>query len=302
MTDTTTTAPTLGPTPTPEQLVDLAAGAIVVPEGWAMRETTIAELDNVLPGSGLPFVFHRPTLGTLKRLGNLGGDAKLQKKPAVYVSNYLAAALKELGGDNMGAVSRSAKGAALIAGLPLGDVLTLMISWTRARNRRGVPLTHSGCSACGHGFEEVRLDLGGIQVRALPEGATLDQARAAVGLYTGFEWKDREHSAVLLQPPLWGATYHGLHGNAWGNDLAIQAATLQASIIATDTLPRLGRLPVEAVDELLDEDMEQIGDGLDQIIPTPDLVYVVECPACGAPNMGRLPWRNLGFFGGLASA
>ena len=263
--------------------------------------TSLGELGQILPCSRKAYSFHRPNMGTMKRLGQLQADRKLQARPGQFVALYLAAALSELGGEDMGPVKRSPKLAEKIQALPAGDVLTLLIAWThRQHSRKGVELGGGGCGACGALWESLRVNLADLTVHHLGEDA--DPPMARVGLWEGFPVHGKEVQTVILQAPTWGGSLGRLAEKAWGNPTAIRASTLQGSIAACDAFPRLGRLGSESLDELMPDDLELLDEALGKITPTIDLSLEVECPACGVENVTALDWKSLGFSGGPARA
>lgn len=267
-----------------------------------LERTTLLELGDVLPSSRQPYRFHRPNMGVLRRLGQLQADAKLKRRPGQFVCNYLAAALAELNGVDFGkGGERTAAQAQAVAELPAGDVLTLLVAWTHAQHaRKGVQLGGAGCGACGAPWESVRVQLGELEVLAVPEDYKGPPV-ARVGLWEGFQLHGREVRAVLVQAPTWGETLGGLSVEGWANPVAIRAATVQGAIRAADSFPKLGRLGSEALDELMPEDLELLDDALGRITASVSLALVVPCPACGAENQTALDWKNLGFSGGPAS-
>ena len=267
-----------------------------------LETTTLAELDGVLPSSRLAYAFHRPDMGTMRRLGQLQADKGLTRRPGQMVAYHLAAALSELGGETMGPVARDSKGAARVSALPVGDVLTLLVAWThRQHTRKGVALGGAGCGACGAEWESIRVQLGELEVSAVPEGYA-GTPTARVGLWEGFTVHGKDVLAVLVQPPTWGESLGGLSAEGWKNPTAIRAATIQGAIRACDAFPRLGRLGVEALDTLMPDDLELLDQALERITASVSLELSITCPACGAENATALDWKNLGFSGGPARA
>lgn len=277
---------------------ETAPGQIVA--GVTLARTTLAELGQVLPASRLPYRFHRPNMGTLKRLGQIGADQGLKKKPGFYVAAYLAACLAELGGEDFGPVERDDRRAQRVAQLPAGDVLTLLVAWQHAQHeRQGVAFGGAGCGACGATWANVRANLGALEVQAVPEDHK-GPASARVGLYEGFRVHGKDARAVLLQAPTWGESFGALSREGWANPTAIRAATIQGAIRGVDVMPRLGRLGIEAVDELMPDDLALLDEALGRITASVNLEIEIECPECGAANQTAMDWKNLGFLNGPA--
>jgi hypothetical protein len=265
-----------------------------------LERVTLADLGDTLPASRKRYRFHKPNLGTLKRLGQLQGDNELNKKPGLFVVTYLAAALAELGGEDFGGVERDAARAQKVAQLPAGDVLTLLVAWTHAQHvKNGVAFPGAGCGACGAEWKAVRVNLGGLEVLSIPadhEGP----AGARVGLWEGFTVHGREARAVLIQAPTWGESLGSLSREAWRNPSAIRAATIQGAIRACDAFPKLGRLGAESLDEFMPADLELLDEALGEITASVSLEIGIQCPDCGADNRTAMDWKNLGFSGGPA--
>lgn len=285
-------------TAAPSGLPDTNPGQIVA--NVELERVTLAELGDVLPASRKAYRFHRPNMGTLKRLGQIQGDGDLQKKPGLFVATYLAAALAELGGEDFGPVERDATRAQKVAQLPAGDVLTLLVAWTHAQHaRNGVAFPGAGCGACGAEWKAVRVNLGGLEVLAVP-AAHQGPAVARVGLWEGFRVHGKDAQVVLVQAPTWGESLGALSREAWKNPSAIRAATIQGAIRACDVFPKLGRLGAEALDELMPSDLELLDEALGKITASVSLEIGIECPECGAENRTAMDWKNLGFSGGPA--
>jgi len=235
----------------------------------------------------------------MRRLGQLHADKGLARRPGHFVTVYLAAALAQLGDEDMGGVERDAKRAELVGRLPAGDVLTLLVAWTHAQHaRKGINFGAGGCGACGADWPTIRVDLGELEVLALPEGTVAPVAR--VGLWTGFTLHGKDVRAVLVAPPTWGESLGGISREGWENPTAMRAATLQGAIRACDAFPKLGRLGIEALDELMPEDVEIIDQALGRITASVSLEVTITCPKCQADNVAALDWKNLGFSGGPA--
>lgn len=271
-----------------------AAGEIVTET--TLQPTTLAELGAVLPHTRQAFRFHPPTMGTMKRLGALDADGKLQKHPGRFLAYFLGGALSELGGKDCGAPGVAEAGATAVLALPVGDVFALMLAWKRTTTPKGADLGSGECGKCGAPFGSMVLDLGEVQVLALPEGAEPPAAR--IGLYEGFAFPAGQVvRTILVKPPTWGESFAALPAAAWRNPAALSMATIQAAITAVDTC-RAPRIPMEALDELYQADAELISEALERISPTPDLVLELDCPACGFTNQHRIDWKDVGFFGG----
>jgi len=297
ITETTTTAgaaASSSPPPFPET----APGEIVT--DLVLERVSLDELGGVLPASRKAYTFHRPNMGTMKRLGQLQADPELKRRPGLWVTFYLAAALQELDGQDMGPPVRDPKGANLVGQLPAGDVLTLLVAWTHAQHaRQGVELGGAGCGACGASWASVRVNLGELEVLAVPAGYP-GRPVARVGLWEGFALHGKEARALLVEPPTWAESLGALSKEAWENPAAMRAATVQGAIKAADVMPRLGRLGAEALDELMPDDLDLIDQALGRITASVVLELVVPCPECTAENVTVLPWKNLGFSGGPA--
>lgn len=258
--------------------------------------TTLGELGGILPHTRQPFRFHPPTMGTMKRLGALDADGKLRKYPGRYLAYFLGGALAELGGKDCGAPGVTDTGATLVLALPTGDVFALMLAWKRSTTPKGADLGAGECGKCGAPFGSMVLDLGEVQVLALPEGAEPPAAR--VGLQEGFAFPAGQVvRTVVVKPPTWGESFAALPAVAWGNPAALTLATIQAAIAAVDTC-RAPRVPAEALDELHQVDADLISEALERISPTPDLVLELDCPSCHHTNQHRIDWKDVGFFGG----
>lgn len=288
----TTTDPTAPSSP------DTAPGEIVT--DLELETTTLDELAQVLPGSRKSYRFHRPTMGTLKLLGQLQADAELKRRPGMFVAHYLSMVLAELGGEDFGPVARDAGRAVKVGQLPTGDVLTLLVAWTRAQHPRGVELGGAGCGVCGASWASVKVDLGELEVLAVP-AAYEGRPCARVGLYDGFPLPGGKLArVVLLEAPNWAESIGQVSREGWENPAAMRAATVQGAIRSTDAMPKVGRLGAEALDELMPDDLGLIDQALGRITASVNLALTVPCPACSAENMTSIPWQNLGFSGGPA--
>lgn len=302
--------PSVEPTPTAAgaAIPKAEPGQIVLPEGFQLVETTLDECVE-LPGCGLSYSFHRANTGTLRLLGRLKSDKRLQRKPGLYVATYLAACLAELGGESMGPVAANTKGTQRIMELVHGDVLFLLMAWTHSRHkRRGVPLGVGGCGVCGSEWGQVRVVIGDLKVMAYPrgpEGQVLPPPRARVGLWEGFpltvgSTAMGEVTTVVVEAPKWGPTFGSMAKEAWDNVEAIRAVTAQGSIRAMDANPKLGMIPQATMDLVMEDDLDLVDEAVGQITPSPFMAVEIDCPTCKAPNTAVLDWRNLGFFGGRA--
>jgi len=291
------------PTAEPELQVEpstlTAPGEIVT--AVELVTMTLDELGDRLPASGKLYKFHPPNMGTMRRLGQLQADKALQRRPGHFVTVYLAAALAELDGDDMGPVERDPKRSHKVGSLPAGDVLTLLVAWTNCQHRKGIKLGGAGCGACGSTWDTIRVKLGELEVMTLAKGQVAEAAVARVGLWDGFKLHGRDVQTVILAAPTWGETMGSLSREGWANPVAIRASTIQGALRSCDAFPALGRIGIEALDELMPEDLELMDEALGRITPSVSLELSVVCPDCGATNEAGLDWKNLGFSNGPAS-
>lgn len=284
----------------------LPPGKIETSIPGGLVSTTLSELGGALPGTfgpgggRIPYTFNPPTMGTLKRIGELRArkDVNTPGKLAVAA---LVRALATLGSRDLAQGAEGAH-AAEVAKLSIGDVLTLTFAWQLARAPEGVELKDQACARCGEAFETVRVDLGTLKVRALPElGEGAEPPAARVGLRRGFKLPDGSKvTTVLLRSPSWADVFWLLDEKGWANPALIQAFTLKGAIAGTDA-EHDGIRPsvtMREIDQLWPEDVALIEEALAQIVASPDLRVECRCPSCGADNLIGLSWADPGFFGG----
>lgn len=269
---------------------------------YDLVKTTIDDLGTALPHGPLTHrpttvEFHPPTMGVQKRQGALRTRKDLAKRTGKMIPYFLAVAIKSAPG--LGLTGDLDKDALAIARLTVGDVLHLLCLWQRVSRPKGLEIgVPGGCTSCGTEIGSVHVDIGTIEVTALPTEASPENPPIArVGLHLGFPLQGKTVRTVLLKPAAWIDSFWGLTDEQWANPVLWRAASFQGSIIGNDVID-MPKIPMSALDELMPDDMDLIDEALAEISPTADLSVDVECPECKATVQTAVDWMNPDFFGG----
>lgn len=282
-----------------------------------LRATTLAELGQDLPhglwhpqhGYLRSATFRPPLMGLQKQLGALRTRKDLRNHPGRYAAYYLATAMATLGSVDLAAMKEDAR-ALLVAALPIGDVLYLLLRYQFEVHEDGLRMPGATCGACGHEFERIRMDVATVACSLLPETDRDGQAlglqnppRARVALRRGLPWpKDGRAMTVLVRPVSWLDAHWNLQMSEWLNPGLMAAHLIRAGICGADSAAVPAMLPVDVVDELWPVDHELIDEAMDRITPSPEMRLEVDCPACRKTNEMPINWRDPDFFGSSVGA
>lgn len=154
------------------------------------------------------------------------------------------------------------------------------------------------CSSCGH-EHEWKTDLRGVQI-TIAEGA--DDLAQPFKLKHPIEHGETLYDELVCGPPTWSAVSGLDAGTRRSGVTDIKLAMVRSSIreMRSSANPKKPSIQVGplVLGEMSKMDLERLTRAIDDLFPSTDITFEIECPSCGVSTPYGLAWAFPFFFGG----